>query len=139
MSYKIISKILCLRLKETLDIVISESQAGFVPGRIIHDNVLVAHEFLHALKSKKDCAEQYMAIKTDISKAYDRVEWNFLEDVMKKLGFVTIWIHWIMTCVRSASYSVLINGSPFGNILPTRGIRQGDSVSVFILIVCRSS
>lgn len=52
------------------------------------DNILVAHELISALKSKKDCSEQYMTIKTDITKAYDRVEWSFLENIMYKLGFI---------------------------------------------------
>lgn len=78
-SYKIISKILVMRLKNCLDMIISESQAAFVQGRNITDNVLVAHELMHALKSKKDVSEKYVAVKTDISKAYDRVEWSFLE------------------------------------------------------------
>lgn len=85
-SYKIISKILMVRMKVFLNDLISESQADFVPGRNIQDNIMVAHELMHALKSKKDVAEKYIGIKTDISKAYDRVEWNFLEKVMEKIG-----------------------------------------------------
>lgn len=84
-AYKLISKVLGLRLQRFLEVVISESQAAFVPGKQISDNILVAHELISALKSKKDCSEQYMAIKTDISKAYDRVEWSFLENFMYKL------------------------------------------------------
>ncbi|CAA7018861.1 unnamed protein product [Microthlaspi erraticum] len=83
------------------DRLISLYTAAFVPGRNITDNVLVAHELMHALKSKKDCAEQYITIKTDISKAYDRVEWDFLEEVMKKMGFDDKWIGWIMACVSA--------------------------------------
>lgn len=73
-SYKIISKILVTRLKSHLSSVISEEQAAFIPGRVITDNVLIAHEIMHALKIKKRCANSFMAIKTDISKAYDRIE-----------------------------------------------------------------
>lgn len=86
-SYKIISKILVMRLKQVLGTIISESQAAIVRGLQITENVMVAHELLHALKSKRDCATQYLAIKTNISKAYDRVEWNFLEGVMEKMSF----------------------------------------------------
>lgn len=73
-AYKLISKVLCFRMQSVLDSIISESQAAFVPGRQISDNILVAHELIHALKFKKDSSEKYMAIKSDISKAYDRVE-----------------------------------------------------------------
>lgn len=77
-----------------------------------------------------------MAIKTDISKAYDRVEWKFLENILRKLEFHPICISWIMTCVTSVSYSVLINGAPFGEIKPTRGIRQGDTLSPYLFLLC---
>ena len=95
-AYKVISKVLGLRIQRCLEVIISESQAAFVPGRQISDNILVAHELINALKSKKDCSEKYMAIKIDISKAYDRVEWSFLEAILSKLGFHTICISWIM-------------------------------------------
>lgn len=73
-SFKIISKILAKRFKKTLSSVISDTQAAFIEGRLISDNILVAHELLHALSSRNKCAKEFIAVKTDISKAYDRVE-----------------------------------------------------------------
>lgn len=73
-SYKIISKILVNRLKKHLHHIISENQNAFIPGRIISDNIVVAHEILHSLKARKRQATSYMAVKTDITKAYDRLE-----------------------------------------------------------------
>ena len=77
-----------------------------------------------------------MSIKLDMSKAFDRVEWNFIKGVMEKLGFVDTWIYLIMNCVSSASYSVLINCEACGNISPSRGIRQGDPLSPCIFLLC---
>jgi hypothetical protein len=78
----------------------------------------------------------YMGFKLDMSKAYDRVEWKFLEALMLRMGFDVRWIYLIMQCVTSVQYSVIINGSPVGKIRPSRGIRQGDPISPYLFIIC---
>ena len=78
----------------------------------------------------------YMAIKLDMSKAYDWIEWVYLENIMRKMGFYEQWIRLIMACVQSMTYSILVNGEPHGLIHPTRGIRQGDPLSSFLLLLC---
>ena len=77
-----------------------------------------------------------MPIKFDMSKAYDWVEWVHLENVMRKMGFNERWIKLIMACVKTVSYSILVNGKPQGFIQPTRGICQGDPLSPFLFLLC---
>ena len=120
--YKFFSKVLANRLKKILQSIIIEHQSAFTKNPLISDNILVAFKALHSMKTHKTSKTSYMALKLDMNKAYDRVEWSFLEEIMRRLGFKENWINLMMICVKSVSYLILVNGESKGLIHPTRGI-----------------
>ena len=106
MIYKIISKTL-------------------VRGRNISDNILIAHELFDMLRKMEKRKKFYGALKIDISKAYDRVDWKFLKAVLVAMNFSSRWVRWILECVTTIQYTILVNGRITQSFKPNRGLRQG--------------
>lgn len=132
--YKICSKVLSNQLRSFLDEIISEEQSAFVPGRLITDNVLIAYECTHYLKRKKG-KNGSCVVKLDMAKAYDRVEWEYLEGKICKLGFHEDFISRIMRCVNSVYFCIRTKGVLSDRFRPLRGLRQGDPISPYLFLL----
>lgn len=135
-SYKVVSKVLANRMKPMMDKIVSSNQSAFILGRLISDNIMVLFEVLHYLKRKRVGKEGYMAVKFDMSKTYDSVEWNFVEVMMEKMGFDVRWTRLISHYLSTVLYNVIHGGKRMGLIIPTSGIRQGDPISPYLFIIC---
>jgi hypothetical protein len=134
--YKLCSKMMANRLRLILDDIISKEQSAFVPGRLITDNVLIAHECIHYLRNMKGKTGG-CALKLDMAKAYDRVEWRYLRAIMEKLGLPDRWCSLVMKCVTSVSFSVKVNGVYSDSFSPSRGISEGDPISPYLFFFVR--
>ncbi|XP_071909708.1 uncharacterized protein [Coffea arabica] len=130
---KIISKLLAERLALILPKLISPQQSGFVKGRQIADNFLLAQELLTGIRKPNRGGN--IVIKLDMMKAYDRVSWPFLLQVLRRFGFSETWIDMMWRLISNIWFSILVNGTPYGFFRSTRGLRQGDPISPALFVI----
>jgi hypothetical protein len=121
-NYKIISKILSNKFKPILPNIIPPTQSAFLKGRSIHDNTILIHEMFHSMKQKKKGNGGYMALKLDMEKAFDFMEWKFLLKILDLLGFHPTWVQWIRQCITTSSFSILLDGALYGRFFPSLGL-----------------
>jgi hypothetical protein len=133
--YKLISKVVVHRLKECIPIIVSPFQTGFIPGRSIHENIVVAQEIVHSMH-KSNGAKGYFAIKVDLAKAYDMLRWDFISHTLQEVGLPMSMINIIMQGVTSVTTNVNWHGARTSYFSPHRGIRQGDPMSPYIFVIC---
>ncbi|KAJ0547939.1 putative RNA-directed DNA polymerase [Helianthus annuus] len=129
---KVISKVLANRLKKVLGSVISNSQSAFLGDRFILDGPLIINEVCSWLKKSK---KEALLFKIDFEKAYDNINWGFVIDVLRQMGFGARWRQWIWGILSSARAAVLVNGSPTFEFNCGKGMRQGDPISPFLFVV----
>ena len=133
--YKIISKITVNRIRPLPSKIIDPSQAAFVPNCWIAENVFLAQEIVHSFKKSKR-KKGSIGFKLDFHKAYDCLEWDFIIKVLGALGFNQNVSNLIFQCISPVRFTLLLNGSKSISFSPSRGIRQGDSLSPYLFILC---
>jgi hypothetical protein len=134
-NYKIVSKVIVERLKDCLASLISPFQTGFIPGRNIHENIVVAKEMVHTMHRMKGRRGAF-AIKVDLAKAYDKISWEFIGRVLQEINFPESLINVVMHSVTSVRTNVKWNGARSEFFKPRRGIRQGDPISPYLFVMC---
>lgn len=128
-SFKLITKLLANRLSQVMDPLIDDSQSAYIKGRLIGDNIITAHELLHHVRITK---QKGILLKLDFEKAFDKVNWDFLLEILKARGFGSLFINWINNILQGSRTCISFNGTLGNYFTCKKGLRQGDPLSPFL-------
>ncbi|XP_062100567.1 uncharacterized protein LOC133806486 [Humulus lupulus] len=133
--YKCISKMICMRLARVLPVLINQNQGAFVQNRSLAHNIFIFQDLIKGYNRRN--ISPRCVLKIDLSKAYDTIDWLFLENLLKAFCFPSKFIHRIMLCLRGTTYSLMLNGRIQGKFIRKKGLRQGDAISplLFVLVM----
>jgi hypothetical protein len=132
--YKVIAKILAGQLAHALTDIISPMHNAFLGGKLMSDNINLVQELLRQYDRKHSSPRNLL--KVDFRKAFDSIQWDFLENLLRQLGFLNRFVSLLMQCVSTASYFVVVNGDLHGFFLGQSGVRQRDPLSLYLFICC---
>ncbi|KAH1081557.1 hypothetical protein J1N35_021318 [Gossypium stocksii] len=132
--YKLTMKVIANRFKFIFPKIIAPEQAGFIAGRNINDNIIIAQEVIHSMRYQEK--RKWMAIKIDLEKAYDKVSWELIEVSLHAAGIPEYLISVIMNSISNSTMQVMWNGAPLPKFRPVRGIRQGCPLSPYLFVLC---
>ncbi|CAL1413222.1 unnamed protein product [Linum trigynum] len=133
---KVITKAITNRIKPLMKNWVAPTQNSFITGRQTTDNILILQEAIHSFRKKKKRGKGGLVIKIDLEKSYDRLRWDFIRDTLAQLGLPSTWISRIMFCVERNKMRINWNGELTEQIIPTRGVRQGDPLSPYLFVLC---
>jgi hypothetical protein len=127
--YKWFTKVLTMRLTAVSESIISKTQTAFLPGRNILEGVVILHETLHKMRRKK---KKGIVMKLDFEKAYDKVSWPFLMEVLERKNFPIKWNQWMQQVVIGGKVGINLNGEPSNYFRAFKGLRQGDPLMLWL-------
>lgn len=133
--YKVISKIIVNRLKVCIPKLVSPFQTSFIPGRNIHENIIIAKKIMHSMHHKKG-KTGYFIIKVDLSKAYGKISWDFIWCVLTEIKLPEVLVNLIMHAITSVETNVKWNGARSEYFRPQQGIRIRDPISPYLFLLC---